>query len=559
MTKKYKLSLLLLAGIFFLGLALRLYRLNLNVPELYADEVGHYYYFQHLQNHTVSLVRQISYLFFTSTWFFDLTPLGVRLPSAIFGAFTILAGFFFASSLSKKSGTNLYLRVGLAFAFLIATLPWNYSISRLGHTHISILVLACLIHLFLYLRSSSNVQKIISFIPFIVGAYYYPSLVLMSPLVLIIPAKELLWDNKKHRKTTVISGLIFLSITLWFLVSKYQVFNPSSRGLDLAIWRDVNVTADSNLYRGIAKDSQPSLFSFTKNPEDISNKLLFNYPLSVAKEFAENYLSFFEPSHLFLKGDPILRHSTSMVGSIYLFLLPFLVYGIYKFYSENQPKNLKLFITLWALASPIPAAITKDGSGYLLRSITLYIFLTYFCALGLVFSYNFFKTNFSRLFYSLALALTITFSCFHYFYGYFHVYPTLAASSFEYGFKSLSDFQKLENSTLLITWEDKYPYEHFCFWQKLPYETCDQNKTNTRELLGETRVDLPIEKVLFSLPKNEIELENVVGKYQPEYIALSSRFLNNYPTYFKDLKLVREIKNPDTTTSFFIYKSNLAK
>lgn len=556
MTKKYKLALIFLFAIFGLGLFLRLYRLDQNVPELYSDEVGHYYYLENIKNSSVSLVRRVSYLFFTASWVVGLNPLGVRLGSAIFGSFTVLVGFYFAKALAKKSQNNLYLRVALIFSLLLAVLPWNIAISRLGHTHVPIIVFTSLLHLFLYLSATSSLQKILSFIPFLIGSYYYPTLILMSPLILFIPAKELFWDNQKYRKQMLVFSSVFVGIVLAFLLIKYQVFNTNSRGLDLAIWRDVNVTADSNLYRGLARFSSPSLFSLYQDPEVLVSKVFYNYPLSIIFKFTENYLSFFSPNFLFLKGDPILRHSTGMTGNFYLFLLPFLAYGGYSFFAGKTDKNTKILIALWVLASPVPAAITKDGAGYLLRSISLYPLLTYFCAVGLVLSFDVFKSYFAKAIYFIVLSGFFIFSSFYYFYGYFHVYPGLAKNSYEYGFKDLSDFQQNSGSNMLIIWEDKYPYNQFCFWQKLPFSLCDPSKTNLRETLGESRIDLPSKRIIFSLPKNEADLDIVVKKYQPEFIVLSTRFAENYPKYFLNARLENTVINPDKTISFYIYQVN---
>ena len=554
MTKKYKYALILLLVVFGIGFFLRVYRLNQNTPELYSDEVGHYYYYHNFLDNGTSLLRKFFDISFTATLFAGLNPLGVRLMSAIFGTLTILVGFYFAKVLAKTTQTNLYLRVALVFSFLLAILPWNIAISRLGHTHVPINVFTGLLHLFLYLSAKNTLQKALSFIPFLIGAYYYPTLILMSPLILIIPIKEMFWDNQKYRKQMFAFGAIFTLLILGFLVSKYQVFNTSSRGLDLAIWRDINVTANSNLYRGLARQTDPSLFSLYQQPESLVSKLFYNYPLSIIFKFTENYLSFFTINNLFLKGDPILRHSTGMTGNFYLFLLPFMLYGAYKFFTSSTKKDTKILIALWILASPIPAAITKDGAGYLLRSISLYPVLTLFCAFGLVYTLEIFKNYFAKLLFGVSLFGLFIFSFFYYFYGYFHVYPSLAKDSFEYGFKSLSDFQQKENSSLLIIWEDKYPYSQFCFWQKLPFTVCNPSKTNTRETLGQSRVDLPSNNIFFSLPKNENDLQQIIKKYQPDFIALSTRFLANYPKVFLSLELVDTIKNPDNTISFYIYQ-----
>lgn len=283
-----------------------------------------------------------------------------------------------------------------------------------------------------------------------IGGYFYFLLIVMSPIVLLVPAVDIIKDKSINKKYLFSAITVFILILLYALLVKNQIFNRQSRGVDLAIWRDVNVTADSNLYRGLARLSTPTIFSFGMDPEKLANKLVFNFPISVASEFASNYLSFFSPDFLFLKGDQVLRHSTGMVGNFYLFLLPFIIFGAYKFYTLRTTHSL--LITLWILASPLAAAITKDGATYLLRVITLMPFLTYFAALGIVELYELLKGKFTKISYLLILSIISLYSAYYYFYGYFHVYPALAADSFEYGFKELAQFQIKKPGKMLVIW-----------------------------------------------------------------------------------------------------------
>lgn len=554
MTTKTKLSYLLIAATFLIGLALRLYRLDQNIPELYADEAGHYYYKNYLTDSGQTLTKKLLSITFTATNIFGLNPFGARFMSAFFGSVLILVGFYFAKSLDKASGSKKYMRVALVAGLLFATLPWGYAISRIGHTHIPIVTILGLAHIIFFINSRSLLQKLLSLMPLLVGTFYYPTLALMSPLILLVPAKQMIWDNQKHKKLVFVSGSLFVVTVLFTMINRFQILSNTSRAFDLSIWRDINVTADANLYRGIARQSSESIFSFNLAPESVANKIYFNFPLSVISKFTENYLSFYTTNNLFLKGDPVLRHSTGMVGNFYFFLLPFMLYGSYVFFMGTTSKDTKTFIALWLVASPIPAAITKDGAGYLLRSISLYPILTFFCAQGLVYSFNCFKSVFVRIIYGLLLLAIFVFSAHYYFFGYFHVYPSLAKNSFEYGFKGLSDFQRSTGSKLLIIWEDKYPISLFCFWQNLPYDLCKAENLRKSETVGETRVDMPTKNVYFTLPKTEKDLEAIVTRYTPSHIALSDRFLEIYPEFFKDYKIVDTIKNPDDTSSFYIYQ-----
>jgi hypothetical protein len=352
-----------------------------------------------------------------------------------------------------------------------------------------------------------------------------------------------------------ISSVVLLAFAYIF-IAKFGILDPKGRGLDLAIWNDVNVTADSNFNRGIARNSEPTIFSFGKDTETIGNKLVFNFPISVVNVFTKNYLSFFTPDFLFLKGDNVMRHSTGMVGQFWPALLPFMLYGAFRFFKTSNTKLKSLFL-VWILVSPLPAAITKDGATYLLRVITLMPFLTYFCALGIVSFTKLFKNKWLRIVFASVTAMTLIFSAFYFYYGYFHVFPTSSAESWEYGFKEITEFSAVNPEKMLIIWDDRYPYLYFCFWQQLSPELCNPQKiVNMVEMVNDTRVDLPFPNLLFSMPKNETDLSQIVKKYKPMYIVLFHRYAEKFPQIIKDNKLIKEIEYPNRDIAFSIYKVN---
>ena len=200
MTAKTKYTYFLLAIIFFLALFLRVYRLGVDNPTIYADEAGHYFMRNYLLEAHISISRQILYRTFSATWIVGVNPLGARLFSAIYGSLAVVVGFFFAKTLTKLSDSKLYLRVALVFAILIAILPWNYAISRIGHTHIPIVVIMTLLHFGLYLNAKNWQGKLVSLIPYAIGGYFYPSLIVMSPFVLIVPAVDIIKDKSINKK-----------------------------------------------------------------------------------------------------------------------------------------------------------------------------------------------------------------------------------------------------------------------------------------------------------------------------------------------------------------------
>lgn len=555
MNKKILKATILLGIIFLLGLFLRFYRLNQNIPPLYADETGHYFYTQITL--ADGLVRYIFKYIFSATWLFGLSPLGVRSLSAIYGSAIIIAGYYFARVVTKASGSNLYLRVALVNALLLALIPWNYSISRLGHTHIPLIVLLALIHLILYSHAKSWHQKLISLIPFFVGGYFYPTLIIMSPIVLFLPIKELLLENSLKKKYLYTFLVLFTLGISAIMISKYKVFSTAGRGLDLAIWRDVNTPWQIDKYRALSWNSEPSLFSFGLPPEQLANKLVYNRVVANLSVFTRNYLSFFSPDWLFLKGDAILRHSTGQVGAFYPFLIPFMLYGAFVFYSNKALSTKhKALITIWILASPIPAAITKDGAGYLLRAVTMLPFLTYFCALGIVESFNLIRGKW-RIPYGVLVALIGLYSAYYFFYGYFHVYPSLSARSYEYGFKELSDFQIAnQNASMLVIWDGYYHNNDFRFWQETPFD--QYNAFKLREVVvGQSHFNQTFPNLYFVNPKSTKDVLEFLKQNTVNFVVLPDRYFVNYPVeldkVFASPSAV--ILYPDKTPALKIYSA----
>ena len=560
MTKRQITTCILVSLIFILGLFLRLYRLDQNVPSLYADEAGgQYSYRTQLLDPSISLpqkaLRFVQIAPLSYTWLLGLTPLGARLADAINGSLVCLGVFLFALAVSRRLNLKSKFITPILACLLTAVLPWSFMISRI-FPHVPLMLFFICLHLYLFIGSRSIKTDLLSLIPLFVGTYFYLSMVVLAPIAVILVLVDI-YSRLSSSQRKYFFGLSFVLGTMLFLffTFKLNIFDPKSRGLDLAIWRDVNVTADSNYYRGIARQSLPTIFSFGKDPETISNKLFFNFPVSVIRVFTKNYLSFFSPDFLFLKGDGVLRHSTGMVGEFFPFLLPFMLYGAFLFFQKADKKIRNIFI-FWILFSPVPAAITKDGATYLLRVYTLMPFLTYFCAEGLVSSFNLFRKKWLKIIYGTIILLIGLFSVFYFYFGYFHVYPTTSAAQWEFGFKEVADFQTVSPGKMLIIWDDKYPTGYFCFWQKLPANVCDQNKFNAIAIINGSRVDLPIDNLLFSLPQNEIDLELIIKQFKPAFVAIPGKYTTSFLAFEKNNIPVKTIKYPDQSTAFSIYLVN---
>lgn len=554
MTKK---NILLLALIFILGLSLRFYRLNLNLPELYIDETGGQYLMR------LSLVKPglgtsplaltLFYNIFSFTTFFGLTPLGARSAAALFSGFIPVSAFIFFNQIKHKQKTT----IALLGAFFTSLLPWSFLIARIAHVHIPIIVsLSCLsAHSFLKHDSLKSYLLSLTFLG--LAAFYYPSIIFIAPfhfLLILYYASLKLTPPQKQKMFTGFSLLAIGLVIIFFF--KYGGFGPENRGVDLAIWRDPNTIYDTNHNRGLSWISSPSILTLFTDPKNVA-PLAYNKVTANLAVFTRNYLSFFSFDWLFLRGDAILRHSTGQIGYFYPVLIPFLIYGAFRFFRNSDKKTQALFI-VWIFASPLAAAITKDGAGYLLRGITLLPFLTYFIALGIVDSLNFFTYKTHKFFYSLILTFLICYSAFYFFYGYFHVYPyqTSTARAYEYGFKDLSDFQTSnDNAILLIIWDGYYPLGHFVFWQNVPPQEFAQYKLE-EIVIGESHFHHPSPNLYFVKPYKSTDVDAFIKQYQPDYLVLPDPYYLRYPGDLvgESAKPVKIINYPNGEPNFTIYR-----
>ncbi len=538
---KLKKAHFLLLAILAVSFLLRFYRLDQNLPEIYADETSHYIHLIEF-----SIYRRI----FSFTWFLGLNPLGVRAAAALYSSFIPLAIFLLAGRLSKNQA------VPLVAALLSAFLPWTFLIGRIGHTHIPLLVITSTLSAYFFLGKSKS-SYLLSLLFLLVSAYLYQSALVIAPFVFLLTGYYLYRSLKpKQRRFGLLAVAISFLVVAVLFVTRFQGLSLSGRGLDLAIWRDPNTTHFSDRYRALSWVSKPGLFSFFLPSEALAAPLVYNRLTANLSIFTRNYLSFFSPDFLFLKGDPILRHSTGQFGVFYPFLLPFILYGAYRFFLTAKPKARHLFL-VWILASPLPAAITKDGSGYLLRVITLLPFLTYFAALGITDSLSWLKTKWLRLLYVLGLSLVGIYSAYAFFFSYFHVYPYQleTARSYEYGFKALSDFQvEHDGASLLIVWSYYYPQYHFYFWQQLP-------ESEYRELVfedivvGESHFYHPAPNLYFVNPYTTNDVLEFVDTHQPDYLVLPDRYFVKYPTDLvpEDEQPAKQILYPTGDVAFSIY------
>lgn len=360
------------------------------------------------------------YLAGISQFIFGSNVFAVRLPTALFGALTVFPVFYLAKILlggsfgasltipkkrSARAGTNPSVNLRLAqasastklgtrssvkatadsvmfldngkstareintkaaylAAFFLAILPWHIVLSRAGHEAVVgyFLITCGLYFLIKYLNGVvfERSKKLLVYAVLLLASSYlfYHGTRLIVPLLLF--GVLAVWQRKTVFKMT----LLFLILTFLIMVS------PLGRGriMQVVFYKDPGST---NKLRDLP----------TVDGGNIPVARIFHNKLVVyGRLVGGQYLQYFSPDFLFLRGGYPERYIVPEAGLVYVFMLPFLVFGIVQI-ARTGGRGKQLAI-LWLLVSPLPGVLTYDDIPSITRTSFMVIPLVLVSGLG---------------------------------------------------------------------------------------------------------------------------------------------------------------------------------
>lgn len=341
-----------------------------------------------------------------------LNVLSVRLPSVIFSVLTVLAVYFLVKELFKNQKILNRESLALISTFLLAISPWHIYISRLGHevnVGLSFFIFAILFFLkrriylsaFFFLLSFISYQSEKVFIPVILLGIF------------LIFKDEIL----KIRKKIIIAAVLSFIVLTPFL--------KATLSQDALLRFKATNIFDANKSRFI---EQSLLLEKASEKKDFIGELVYNRRLLSLQIVSEAYLSHFNPVWLFTNTSGE-RHKVPSLGLLYLWMLPFILVGIYILISGKFDSKIKLLIFLWFLAAPLSSAITTEYP-HALRSLTFIPIWEIFAAVGIVTLLNLIKKRKNLAF--LLSGFIVLFSVAYFYKNYFEVFPKSQSRSFQF-------------------------------------------------------------------------------------------------------------------------------
>ncbi len=464
--KKIEIALLLIT---FLAGFLRFYRLGQVPPSLEWDEVaiGYDAYsvlktgrdqfgqflpltFRSIDDYKPPLYE---YLAIPPIAVFGLNEFAVRFPAALFGTLAIPLTYFLVLELLKDK------KVALLSALFLAISPWHLQFSRAAfEVNLSVtLLIGAVLSFFLGLRRPRFF--VLSSFLFGLGFFTYHSARVVFPLIFIF----LLWNFRK-----TLPGRNFLRVGLIIYAVMALVFLPMMFSKEIQM--RLRVTNISNLFT--QKSTVDKMANNLKVDNQAENSLSYRFfhgqKIILLTTVFDNYFSHFDPNFLFVRADVPLHHAPDF-GLLYRFDLPFLLMGIFIYFSKFLNKNNSL-LPLWFFLGPLSAAVTLQVP-HAVRSELFLPTFQIFTALGFISVASFFLRK-SRPVFGLLLVASFLFLFFN-FATYLHQYYVHLPKEYaQYWFSDrkgiveMTEKLKVNYPKVIVSTKLETPYLFWLFYTK---------------------------------------------------------------------------------------------
>ncbi len=311
---------------------------------------------------------------------FGLNVWSIRIPSAIFGVLAVFGTYLLVKELFGRTQATSDQRkhvweesstewVALLSAFLLAISPWHIQFSRIAfEANIGITLNIWAIYSILRGFRSPRwffAGAILSGL----GMYAYHSERVFLPLIVIsivVLFRQEILRVKRHVVGAAIVGLLVVLPLVPVIVDK-------------TAWTRLRGTSSLSDTTGVLARSVAKLEDDLARG-DYLGRIFENRRIVYGKILLDGYLSHFSLRWLFLTGDNDRHHAPNM-GVLYLWELPFVLWGIYTLWKRNSKASK--FLLTWFLIAPIPASPTSEIP-HAIRSMVFLPTFQIFVAIGLV-------------------------------------------------------------------------------------------------------------------------------------------------------------------------------
>jgi len=566
MTKSKKFILVSLLLTFFLGAFLRLYKITNNPVSLFGDELdvgyqalsilktGRDYSGNFLPMHMESLTEWRTPLYIYASVptvaLFGISPLGVRLPAAIFGILGILVTYFLAKELTK----NEY--IGLISALLISILPWHILYSRAGFEVTMLYTFFFAGILFFLYGLKNNKWLIPSAILLGFTPWIYSTAKLFLPMTVValffIYRHEIF---KIKRSYMIVSSIVFLFITVPFAIN--TLFGQGVARFDsISIFNHPTISGEI----GAARVRDTAMGGISEI--SVLEKIFHNKIIVFGNIFVNNYFKSLSPEFLFTVGDPSPRQNSSASGGFYMIESVLILAGLCFVLTKQKElqNNEKLTILFLLIASPIPGDLTQDGGNHATRQFLLIFPLIVLAGIGLVYVYRILKGR-AKLIWILVIGGILIWSFVNYMHYFYVHYPWDSERWWQAGYQEAIASVVYESKyydKVIISSADEPSLKFFLAWSE--YTPLQFQKDGTKNVINIPNFGSLIKEGKFLFPDvgKTVDLYNL-GNILPENTLYMASYkevpfdLGKYPSRIPgDIQVVKIVRYPSGEPVFYL-------
>ncbi len=389
----------------------------------------------------------------------SVSEFAVRLPSLLAGLGTVVIAGLLAYELltrfiQSKNNRNEARWIAVATAAVVATAPWSIMFSRTAFEgHLGQFLVACSLYCTLISRKKHWLLLVSAVLGSLAVNTYFSVRFVWPPVFIVGAALSTNWVALSIKK-----------VSSWKQYARRAVFVVLSLGIFFASWIPI-ITSPYYEASTILRLSTPSILNDEQFVKDhvaykamsggtVVDRILFKQELMQLRRLADNYADHINLQTLFVSGEPNLRHSTQQHGFFLLVFLPFFLVGVWC-WATRAPAVFG-FLCFWWLVAVLPASVPYE-TPHALRSLNALVPLSILIGGGLFSSFQHLQrfSQFTRQVIVTIICLGVVLCTVHFAHFYFVVYPQIAQTSWQDGYRELaeSSYQLAGEDTQILVYQ----------------------------------------------------------------------------------------------------------
>ncbi len=489
---------------------------------------------------------------------FGISPLGVRLPAAIFGVLGVWALYLLVKELVDRVDSKRLTYLPLVAAFLLTISPWHLQYSRAAF-EVTEMIFCLLMGLTFFFKSLRLKGKYLwaSGVFFMLMPWIYSTAKLFTPLFLLLLFVLYFKDIFRFPKKQLLFAVVSMLLVGVPILYSTLFGGGTARFNYISIFGDPTLEPEIGTARG--EDALARGEEGTGLKPTVVDKMFHNKVTYLGNEVLNHALMPFSSEFLFLTGDPNPRHSIDGMGEMYNVEIFALLAGI-AFFLFSKDRRIKLFVIGWIVLGVIPSALTTDGGNHATRLILILPPLIILTSLGLVemwlHTHKLFKPAYIAMVFG---AYLLAFSSYQHLYWVHN--PFQSERWWHAGWsQAIASMKEVESQydQVIITTRDEPPWIFFAAWSQYDPNRWHAGypfKEHTIEGFGKVSY---IDKYSFGSPE-KLALYDWGKILTPKMLFIASAKEVNVNLIKEpdrtpgDLKLIKAIAYPSGEPVFYLF------